>query len=146
MDLSELVAGQALTFPAQRLGTDRIKAFAAVSGDDSPTHLTDAAARMAGFPKALSHGMLGMAFMGRLLLEAFPGTALTAFTCRFTAMTFHDDALECIATVDTMDAATTRFTLSATNQDGVVVLTGTAEMSSAEDAIASYSQSPSTRS
>lgn len=125
-----LDVGQTFALPTpERLDSARIAAFAQVGGDDSPAHLNDAQAQAVGFPRALAHGMLGMALLGRLLTETFPDATLLQFSSRFVAMTFHDDLLICTATVATVTDATASFTLKAVNQDDTVVLTGAAAMS-----------------
>jgi acyl dehydratase len=112
----------------ERLDTERIIAFAQVCGDASPAHLIDSEAQAVGFPRALAHGMLGMALLGRLIEQSFPHSSLKAFRTRFVGMTFHDDLLECGVTVDKIDesANTVQLALSATNQEHQTVLTGTA--------------------
>ncbi|MET8505512.1 MaoC/PaaZ C-terminal domain-containing protein [Streptomyces sp. NPDC004787] len=56
-----LVEGTAL--PPLRCALTRadLRRYAAASGDHNPIHLDDAAARAAGFPSVIAHGMLSMA-------------------------------------------------------------------------------------
>jgi acyl dehydratase len=117
----------------ERLDTARIAAFAEISGDASPSHLSDTQAQAVGFPRALAHGMLGMAFFGRLIVDHFPQSQLRTLRSRFVAMTFHGDLLECTATVDNIDADRNivHLSLLAINQHGQTVLTGAAQLSMA---------------
>lgn len=59
-----------------RLPADRGRAYAAVSGDRNPIHLSPVTARLFGFPRALAHGMDTAA---RLLAAVGPGRG-DAFT------------------------------------------------------------------
>jgi acyl dehydratase len=113
------------------LSESKIVAFAAAGADSSPTHLSNAAAREVHLPRALAHGMLGMALMARLLLDHFPQSALKSLQARFVAMTFHEDHLTCTARVDRIvsEEHSAYLALLAVNQNGNVVLTGSASVS-----------------
>jgi len=132
MNVREIAIGQTFALGGpERLDTARIRAFAAAGGDESPAHFSDAEARAVGFPRALAHGMLGMAMLGRLITDHFPQSRMRAFGARFVAMTFHDDVLTCTATVESIDATAkvAHLALLAVKQTGQVVLTGTATVS-----------------
>lgn len=62
-------------------------AFAGASGDDNPIHVDIDFARRAGMPDVFAHGMLGMAYLGRLLTQWRPQASLRNFSCRFMAIT-----------------------------------------------------------
>jgi acyl dehydratase len=116
------------------LDFERIAAFGEVCGDSSPTHLTDAAAQAANFPRAIAHGILGMAFCGRMIEHEFPDFKLLTLQARFVAMTFHGDTLSCFGTVEAIDPETENMRLSLTvnNQREITVLRGTATLSELE--------------
>ncbi len=61
--------------------------FAGASGDHNPIHIDIDFARAAGMPDVLAHGMLSMAWLGRLLTLWAPQRDLREFGVRFTAMT-----------------------------------------------------------
>ncbi|MNF73583.1 bifunctional enoyl-CoA hydratase/phosphate acetyltransferase [compost metagenome] len=61
--------------------------FAGASGDDNPIHIDIDFARRAGMPDVFVHGMLGMAYVGRLLTELVPQSALRSFSVRFVSIT-----------------------------------------------------------
>ena len=61
--------------------------FAGASGDLNPIHIDIDSARRAGMPDVLAHGMLGMAWLGRLLTEWRPQSRLRSFSVRFMALT-----------------------------------------------------------
>lgn len=52
---------------------DQVAAFAAASGDVNPIHLDDGAAKAAGFPGRISHGVLAAAELSRILGTEVPG-------------------------------------------------------------------------
>jgi acyl dehydratase len=57
--------------------------YAAASGDHNPLHLDMEVAHTAGFEKPLVHGMLTMAYAGRLLTERFGLLAVQSLATRF---------------------------------------------------------------
>ncbi len=61
--------------------------FAGASGDLNPIHIDIDSARRAGMPDVFAHGMLGMAWLGRLLTEWRPQSRLRSFSVRFMALT-----------------------------------------------------------
>ncbi|QLQ25524.1 MAG: dehydratase [Dechloromonas sp.] len=61
--------------------------FAGASGDLNPIHVDIDFARRAGMPDVFAHGMLGMAWLGRLLTGWRPQSCLRSFTVRFMALT-----------------------------------------------------------
>ncbi|MBL8421391.1 MAG: hypothetical protein JNK92_12225 [Dechloromonas sp.] len=61
--------------------------FAGASGDLNPIHIDIDFARRAGMPDVFAHGMLGMAWLGRLLTEWRPQASLRSFSVRFMALT-----------------------------------------------------------
>jgi acyl dehydratase len=61
--------------------------FAGASGDHQPTHIDIDAAKAKGRPDVIAHGMLMMAYMGRLLTNAVPQQKIRSFKARFVAMT-----------------------------------------------------------
>ena len=103
---------------------EQISAYAEASGDRNPIHLDDDAARAAGLPGVIAHGMLGMAQLANFVV-AYAGDhrRLRRLRCRFSGMvqpgdtiTFSGRALE---EVDGL----VRLELSADNQKGERVLT-----------------------
>jgi len=61
--------------------------FAGASGDHNPIHLDIDFARRAGMPDVFAHGMLGMAWLGRLLTGWAPQAQLRRFDARFQGIT-----------------------------------------------------------
>ncbi len=61
--------------------------FAGASGDLNPIHVDIDFARRAGMPDVFAHGILGMAWLGRLLTGWRPQSCLRSFTVRFMVLT-----------------------------------------------------------
>lgn len=68
-----LSAGECLVDRSIRFSPDQIRRFAEASGDDNPLHVDDAAARRAGFPGTIAHGVLALAEFSRILGTEAPG-------------------------------------------------------------------------
>lgn len=69
--------------------------FAGASGDHNPIHIDVDFARRAGMPDVFAHGMLGMAWLGRLLIGWAPQTQLRRFDARFQGITQLGNAIRC---------------------------------------------------
>jgi len=68
-----LSSGEVLVDRGIRFSAGQIRRFAEASGDDNPLHLDDAAARRAGFPGRIAHGVLALAEFSRILGTESPG-------------------------------------------------------------------------
>jgi len=69
--------------------------FAGASGDHNPIHIDSDFARSAGMPDVFAHGMLGMAWVGRLLTRWTPQASLRRFDMRFQGITQLGDTISC---------------------------------------------------
>lgn len=93
-------AGDALpALAAGEVTREKLRAFAAASGDDNPIHLDDAAARANGLPGIIAHGMLNMAYMGRFVTAWVPQPAIRRMETRFAAMAVLGDTITCTGSV-----------------------------------------------
>lgn len=61
--------------------------FAGASGDHQPTHIDIDAAKAKGRQDVIAHGMLMMAYLGRLLTDWVPQEKIRSYKARFVAMT-----------------------------------------------------------
>ncbi|OBB17641.1 dehydratase [Mycolicibacterium setense] len=61
--------------------------FAGGSGDHNPIHIDIDYARTAGMSDVFAHGMLSMAYLGRLLTEWVPQERIRSFSARFLSIT-----------------------------------------------------------
>lgn len=131
--LGTIVPGTAIPpFVAPPVTRLQLALFAAAGADPNPIHLDDAAAQASGLPRAIVHGMLTMAFLGRLLTRQFALASVRSLEGRFVAMAFPGDTITCTGTVcgsSAHDAGrVVDLDLAARNQDGVTLLTGKARI------------------
>ena len=96
-----------LTFEAVQVGdalpvfqTDPISRLAlalycGASGDHNPIHVDIDFSRAAGQADVFAHGMLSMAYLGRLLTNWVPQQALRSYGVRFVAVTQVNDRVTC---------------------------------------------------
>jgi acyl dehydratase len=61
--------------------------FAGASGDHNPMHVDLDAAKSVGLPDVFAHGMLLMAYLGRLLTNWVPQDRIRSYRVRFAAIT-----------------------------------------------------------
>ena len=73
--------------------------YAGASGDHNPIHIDIDFARKAGMPDVFAHGMLSMAYLGRMLTDWQPQAQLRKFSNRFAAITQLKDVITCSGTV-----------------------------------------------
>lgn len=84
------------TEPVSRL---TLALYATGSGDHHPLHLDQDYVRSKGIPDVFAHGMLGMAYLGRMLTQWVPQEAIRSFGVRFTAITHVGERLVCTGKV-----------------------------------------------
>ncbi|MGE8317854.1 MAG: MaoC family dehydratase [Comamonas sp.] len=99
-DFDTLQAGDALP-PLALPPVDRtmLALFAGASGDHNRIHIDSDYARRAGMPDVFAHGMLSMAWLGRLLTRWVDQRRLRGFGVRFTGITHLGDAITCTGRV-----------------------------------------------
>ncbi|WP_317995049.1 MaoC/PaaZ C-terminal domain-containing protein [Vulcanimicrobium alpinum] len=107
--------------------------YAGASGDHNPMHIDADVARAHGMPDVFAQGMLVMGYLGRLLTDTFPLSAIAEFGVRFVAITRVHQALTCTATVSeiTPDGAL-RLDLRATDADGTTTVMGFARITAVQ--------------
>jgi acyl dehydratase len=109
----------------------QIVQYAGASGDYNPLHTDDRfTTEIAGYPSVFAHGMLTMGMTGRVLTDWFGVEGLASYGVRFVKQVWPGDTLTATATVTAIreeDGATLAdLTVETKNQDGDVVLSGTA--------------------
>ena len=102
--------------------------FAAASGDHNPLHLDADVARAAGFDRPLVHGMLTMAFSGRLFTQHFGPGSVQHLHTRFTGAAKLGDTIRLEASLTEISDGSARYQLKATKDDGVELVTGSARV------------------
>lgn len=104
--------------------------FAGASGDHNPIHIDIDFARAAGMPDVFAHGMLSMAWIGRMLTNWTPQRNLREFNVRFSAMTRIGERIVCTGRVaeklERDGERLVRIALESTNEAGEVKLSGDA--------------------
>ena len=73
--------------------------FAGASGDHNAIHIDIDYARKAGMPDVFAHGMLSMAYLGRLLTQWVDQRQLREFGVRFLGITHLGHQITCTGTV-----------------------------------------------
>src|SRR3712207_9485233 len=103
MTTTELAPGQALTLSCPRITRTALALYAGASGDHNPVHIDIDACRAVGIDDVFAHGMLSMAYLGRLLTAHIPQRSLHSFEVRFTAITPVNTRPTCTAVVDLVE-------------------------------------------
>lgn len=100
--------------------------FAGASGDHVPLHIDLDAAQAAGLDDVFAHGMLSMAYLGRLLTNWVPQERIRSHKVRFTAITPIHGQPTCTARVTSIDDGLATLDLTVALTDGRVTLIGEA--------------------
>jgi acyl dehydratase len=102
--------------------------FAGGSGDHNPIHLDRQFAKANGFDEVFAHGMLSMAYLGRLLSNWAPPERIREFSTRFVSITPLRSVVTCSGTVAEIAEKDgkrhARIKLKAMLSDGTVTLSG----------------------
>ena len=130
--MTELVLGDRL--PERVFGpvtmTDIVR-YQGASGDLNPIHHDDDFARAAGFPAAISVGMLGAGWLAAYCTEHLGEEAVRRFRTRFAAVVYRGDRLTASAEVVRLFQQDTEsrveLCVRLRKDDGSVVIDGAAE-------------------
>jgi acyl dehydratase len=120
--------GDALpAFESEPISRLALALYCGASGDHNPIHVDLDFARSAGQEDVFAHGMLGMAYLGRVLTAWVPQSAIRSFGTRFVAITHVGDRITCRGIVaEKLDGRRVRIELTASDQSGIVKLNGEA--------------------
>jgi acyl dehydratase len=83
------------TLQLPRVDRTMLALFAGASGDHNPIHIDTDFARGAGMQDVFAHGMLGMAWIARLITGWTPQSTLRRFDVRFLGITHLGNAMQC---------------------------------------------------
>jgi len=104
--------------------------FGGASGDHNPIHLDIDFARRSGMPDVFAQGMLGMAWLGRVLTGWAPQSRLRRFDARFLGIAHLGNAMRCTGRItEKLEVAgehCVRIELSSINQFGQTKIVGEA--------------------
>ena len=104
--------------------------FAGASGDHNPIHIDLDVARRAGMPDVFAQGMLGMAWVGRVITGWAPQSALRRFDARFQGITHLGNAIRCtgrmVEKLEQGGERCVRIELQSANQFGQAKIVGEA--------------------
>lgn len=133
IDAAQLSVGTELPpLRVEPISRTTLALFAGGAGDHNPVHVDIDAARAAGYDDVFAHGMLSMAYLGRLLTRWVPQQRIRSLQTRFVAVTPVGAHPECRGTVTAIDRAgdetVATISLQVTLPDGSTTLTGQARV------------------
>jgi acyl dehydratase len=104
--------------------------YCGASGDHNPIHVDVDFAKSAGMPDVFAHGMLSAAWLGRLLTNWVPQSAIRSLDVRFAAITHVGERITCTGTVaekfEKDGQRCVKLQITTSNQDGMTKLSGEA--------------------
>ena len=127
----EIQIGDQITpFTTEPISRLALALYAGASGDHNPIHVDLDFARKADMDDVFAHGMLSMAYLGRLLTNWVPQSALRSYLVRFAAITHVGDSIRCsgkvVEKLEQDGERRVRLQVSTVNQAGEVKLSGEA--------------------
>jgi acyl dehydratase len=112
--------------------TDFVR-YGGAGGDLNPIHHDEPLAQAAGLPSVFGMGMLPAGILGVRLARWVGPENIRAFSVRFTGRVWPGDELAFNGSVDAVEDGIALVTLSATRQNGELVLSATARALCAQD-------------
>lgn len=130
-DWNTLQAGDMLpTLELPPISRLALALYCGASGDHNPIHVDTDFAQSAGMPDVFAHGMLSAAWLGRLLTNWVPQSAIRSLDVRFAAVTHVGERISCTGRVaerfEHEGRRCVRLQVATANQDGIVKLSGEA--------------------
>ncbi|HVR48620.1 MAG TPA: MaoC family dehydratase [Pseudorhodoferax sp.] len=127
----QINVGDALpAFETEAISRLTLALYCGASGDHNPIHVDTDFAKAAGVGDVFAHGMLSMAYLGRLLTNWVPQSALREYGVRFVAITQVGAQVRCEGRVtekfEQDGERRVRVALSTTDQNGQTKLAGDA--------------------
>jgi 3-hydroxybutyryl-CoA dehydratase len=127
--IGELKVGDSASFEKTVSEAD-VYLFAGITGDSNPAHINALWAETGNFKKRVAHGVLTAGFISTVLGTQLPGpgTIYLGQELKFTAPVFFGDTIKAEATVSELrtEKNICKLHTVCTNQNGVVVIEGTA--------------------
>ncbi|WMN01830.1 MaoC/PaaZ C-terminal domain-containing protein [Rhodococcus erythropolis] len=100
--------------------------YAGASGDHNPMHIDLDVARSGGMDDVFAHGMLSMAYLGRLLTNYVPQERIRTYSVRFASITPLHAKPTCTGTVTKVEDGLAHLDIAVTLSDGTATLRGDA--------------------
>jgi 3-hydroxybutyryl-CoA dehydratase len=107
--------------------TDIVR-YAGASGDFNPIHHDETFALAAGLPSVMAHGMLSAGVLGSFVTRWFGPGSVRRYRVRFRERVWPGDVLRAQGKVVRVEDDRATLELSLVRQDGVAVVTGSAEV------------------
>lgn len=131
LSYDNISVGQALpALTLEPINRTTLALFAGASGDHNPVHIDIDFARKAGMPDVFAHGMLSMAWLGRLLTQWVSQMQLREINTRFAGITHLGHIITCTGHVvekfENEGAKLVRVEIQSANQYGEVKILGDA--------------------
>jgi acyl dehydratase len=129
--MSQIQAGSEIpTLKLQPISRFTLALYAGASGDHNPIHIDSDFAKKAGMPDVFAHGMLSMAYLGRMLSNWQPQAQLRKFGNRFASITQLQDVISCsgkvLELIEHNGETLARCEIQAVKADGEQTLVGEA--------------------
>ncbi|WP_438472400.1 MaoC/PaaZ C-terminal domain-containing protein [Rhodococcus erythropolis] len=100
--------------------------YAGASGDHNPMHIDLDVARSGGMDDVFAHGMLSMAYLGRLLTNYVLQERIRTYSVRFASITPLHAKPTCTGTVTKVEDGLAHLDIAVTLSDDTVTLRGDA--------------------
>ncbi|MHA4778825.1 MaoC/PaaZ C-terminal domain-containing protein [Streptomyces sp. MSC1_001] len=126
--MTTLNPGDTLTLACPKITRTVLALYAGASGDHNPVHIDIDACQAVGIDDVFAHGMLSMAYLGRLLTDWVPQERIASYEVRFSAITPVNSTPVCTGTVTAVEAGLAHLDLTVTLPDGTVTLRGSAAL------------------
>ena len=131
-NVAGLTADAVVTFTKEVTQQD-INTFAAVTGDHNPLHSNEEYAARTRFKQPIAHGMFGAGVISAALGTRLAPESVVVYlgqNLRFRAPVLAGDTITATCTVTTVEVEKSRLSLQTivTNQDGVEVIIGDAQV------------------
>jgi acyl dehydratase len=124
------VGGEIPSYTTPAISRTTLALFAGASGDHNPMHIDIDFAKKFGMDDVFAQGMLSMAYLGRLLTNVVPQTAIRQYGVRFGSITNLRDRITCSGKViekyEEGGEKLVKLEVTAVNQDGDIKLSGQA--------------------
>ncbi|WP_418060662.1 MaoC/PaaZ C-terminal domain-containing protein [Pimelobacter simplex] len=121
-----MTPGTEITLACPTITRTTLALYAGASGDHNPVHIDLDACRAVGIDDVFAHGMLSMAYLGRLLTDHWAQERIASYEVRFSAITPVNSEPTCTGTVTRVEDGLAHLDLAVTLPDGTVTLTGAA--------------------